>query len=658
MPFTEPRTGTLYGDDVPPPGLWEQFTSYLPGYATERSRVERLRDEGLSRRDVVEGVMTLLSVFPGRPAFRSSITGGGSRWNPRMNPNSSRDLVTTHGPAIETGDTLHRFTRGELFPSNTNTPPRPALSVVEGGASRIPEASIPSTLENIRDMVQRNNLAIVRERRTRDGTLYLSVVDPQQPRLPGRYDPVIRVPLDGHAGFFRNREEAAVLFDTGNRPMTAPRRDGRPSEASEPHPLISRDEAGRPYSDLHVLEDAVLRRLRPSPEAPPGQPSQPQGAGSGHNQYRLLSTAAPAAVVGAAAFSQPELEAAAPSRGPITGALPPRRNQSWIPWVENYEPKVQVALGDEDGGDPGPHTVSPEHIIIPPPSPDTPAHITGLLAAFREMESSGALLSRGMGGSNRVTAPPLPPLPGMPPEPSRETYDLDNRPTSEGMQGRMDLGGPGRTAVPRGSAAEPALFGGERSETADRAALTEARELATTGADPQSIWETTGWFRRPDGRWINEINDENAVVNLPRNTSGPVGLAVILQHSELYAAYPALRNIRVEFSLPLVGRMIGAAASYRNGVISLSPALLNNPAQLRSALLHEVQHSIQDREGDLSIIQNLMTSYDNNPRENEAYEVEARARQNREYNRRYPPFTTHEQYVDHLRRSGVLDLGR
>ncbi|MCD7799560.1 MAG: hypothetical protein LUG84_09215, partial [Akkermansiaceae bacterium] len=73
-------------------------------------------------------------------------------------------------------------------------------------------------------------------------------------------------------------------------------------------------------------------------------------------------------------------------------------------------------------------------------------------------------------------------------------------------------------------------------------------------------------------------------------------LGDILDYPELFDAYPELKEMRVyaEFSLSRGG-------SYKKGIgqeaIYINELLLNRPDELRSVLLHEIQHAIQDIEG-------------------------------------------------------------
>ena len=50
-------------------------------------------------------------------------------------------------------------------------------------------------------------------------------------------------------------------------------------------------------------------------------------------------------------------------------------------------------------------------------------------------------------------------------------------------------------------------FAGQNAETADVAALDEAKRLLKDGADSETVRQETGWFQGMDGKWRFEIDD-------------------------------------------------------------------------------------------------------------------------------------------------------
>lgn len=162
----------------------------------------------------------------------------------------------------------------------------------------------------------------------------------------------------------------------------------------------------------------------------------------------------------------------------------------------------------------------------------------------------------------------------------RTTGQYDPAPMVNLLQ-MMSLGGMG--------AAEPGMagiFGGQLAKTANLAKLEEAKNLAARGFDRGLIWKQTGWFQGAEGRWRFEIPDTNATMSYP----GMRDLAAedLMEHPELYKAYPRLRNVL--FSSRLSPGSEGTQWSqYEIG-------LSKDAAKTTSVPLHEMQHVIQDIE--------------------------------------------------------------
>lgn len=200
-------------------------------------------------------------------------------------------------------------------------------------------------------------------------------------------------------------------------------------------------------------------------------------------------------------------------------------------------------------------------------------------------------------------------------------------------------------------------FAGEGSETADKHSLLNARKMLANGEDAEYVRKTTGWFKGVDGKFRYEISDRDATVNtesikkarqdeidwvklniddyntrmsdlVQRHDAKEIddkdfreqydslmnrkleevdnlkyyetkGYAArlhdILDHEKLYAAYPSLRNVRVEFR-PHAGSIMGTYSDARNE-ISLDLTLLYSKGDdLKETLMHEIQHFIQHKE--------------------------------------------------------------
>lgn len=193
--------------------------------------------------------------------------------------------------------------------------------------------------------------------------------------------------------------------------------------------------------------------------------------------------------------------------------------------------------------------------------------------------------------------------------------------------------------VAKGAAiAAPALAGifvGKGSKTWDVIAATKAKELEAAKVDPKIIWQQTGTWKGPDGKWRQEIDDSAAnlqdmagllaskryvadkerqqildsvkasgnkptaeqidrVNYLNRQLSstsygGTVGN--VLDYPDLYKAIPEAQTTKINrIEMP-----VGERGSLSNTGINLSTG--PEPLAQKSTLLHELQHLVQNREG-------------------------------------------------------------
>lgn len=129
-----------------------------------------------------------------------------------------------------------------------------------------------------------------------------------------------------------------------------------------------------------------------------------------------------------------------------------------------------------------------------------------------------------------------------------------------------------------GGGVTKAIFGGVMAKTADLGKLEIAQGLAKAGAKAQEIWDKTGWFQGTDSKWRFEISDQGATTKAQGST-----LSEVLDHPQLYAAYPELRQARFTPAPKDTGE-----ASITNGVREVAA-----PVGDTSITLHEVQHHVQ-----------------------------------------------------------------
>lgn len=178
-------------------------------------------------------------------------------------------------------------------------------------------------------------------------------------------------------------------------------------------------------------------------------------------------------------------------------------------------------------------------------------------------------------------------------------------------------------------------FAGPSAQTANRDLLTQAQERVASGEDAEIVRRETGWFVGHDQAWRFELNDSKAslpdhwyqdgeangepvmrmdgflgdhVVDLHPVAAAALGKAStkvtgILNHPELFAAYPQLSTINVILERS-EGYPFAENGVFRRDTVNGQPydsiLVRYNPARGGnglSALLHEAQHAIQKVEG-------------------------------------------------------------
>lgn len=186
------------------------------------------------------------------------------------------------------------------------------------------------------------------------------------------------------------------------------------------------------------------------------------------------------------------------------------------------------------------------------------------------------------------------------------------------------------------------IFIGENAKTWNKTNADKFLKLEQSGVDPVDAWKQTGTFRSPDGKLRQEISDVSAIgrydltpdqlareldltaqltygkpyKDLDRATKNKLqkevndfqsSLKQNLIHPDLYKAYPELANIEstAEFANIPRGRLeqtrvssIGAGNVPVNERIVGERMTSQAPTEeeLKSVLLHETQHAIQNRE--------------------------------------------------------------
>jgi len=84
-------------------------------------------------------------------------------------------------------------------------------------------------------------------------------------------------------------------------------------------------------------------------------------------------------------------------------------------------------------------------------------------------------------------------------------------------------------------------FAGEKALNASANKLSKAKAMLEKGEDEVKIWQSTGWYKDKDGVWKFEIDDNPAKI---KNQNADK-LGDLLEHKELFKAYPELKDINV-----------------------------------------------------------------------------------------------------------------
>lgn len=153
------------------------------------------------------------------------------------------------------------------------------------------------------------------------------------------------------------------------------------------------------------------------------------------------------------------------------------------------------------------------------------------------------------------------------------------------------------------------MFAGEKAIKADIGKLDDAMKLMDNGTSEADVWKKTGWFKGDDGKWRFEIDDSGAKIKTDkltelskyggrkgtysdRDSFGELKLSDIVEHKELFEKYPQLQDVKVQGVIVDDAFDGGRKGSYsvEDNAISVTAKSLED---MKSTLLHEVQHAIQ-----------------------------------------------------------------
>jgi len=140
------------------------------------------------------------------------------------------------------------------------------------------------------------------------------------------------------------------------------------------------------------------------------------------------------------------------------------------------------------------------------------------------------------------------------------------------------------------------IFAGKRGTLHDTdrfRKINEAEDLFAQGKNNREVFNQTGVFKGADGQLRFEIDDRKSKVMDAVPAGTELKLGEYLDHPDLYALYPNLKKTPIKFKnkLDMEGR---GSFSPSSKTITLA---IDDPSKMRSVLMHEVQHAVQDKEG-------------------------------------------------------------
>ncbi|MCK4871066.1 MAG: hypothetical protein KAS93_08155, partial [Gammaproteobacteria bacterium] len=147
-------------------------------------------------------------------------------------------------------------------------------------------------------------------------------------------------------------------------------------------------------------------------------------------------------------------------------------------------------------------------------------------------------------------------------------------------------------------------YAGIKSLTADLPLQEQAEQRVDAGEDPELVRQDTGWFMAKDRMWRYEIDDSQAKfapVNSLKEVDGVYAgtLGDLLDHQELYDAYPESRNVKVILN-PGKSKSGGRASFTTKPVPTIEVYEVSGDTITdgqESSIIHEIQHNIQEIEG-------------------------------------------------------------
>ncbi len=143
-------------------------------------------------------------------------------------------------------------------------------------------------------------------------------------------------------------------------------------------------------------------------------------------------------------------------------------------------------------------------------------------------------------------------------------------------------------------------FAGKRALTANINKRNAAIYLEGQGKSKEEILRKTNWFRGTEGEWRFEISDDNSsIIDIKEGSNK---LPDVMEHEELFAAYPELADIEVVYEDFTQYKGKEGFTKDPIGFVDFDGSLhinskITDKERIRDIILHEVQHVIQVKEG-------------------------------------------------------------
>jgi len=151
------------------------------------------------------------------------------------------------------------------------------------------------------------------------------------------------------------------------------------------------------------------------------------------------------------------------------------------------------------------------------------------------------------------------------------------------------------------------IYGGERAVGANVGLLEKAKKwmhgVRDVGKLGEATRKRTGWFKGMDKKWRFEIDDSKAnftkgftdhVAESYMDIGFDAGVRIgdVIDHPELFNAYPNLKNIPVKLEYNIWKKPSGGSFSPKGIEVRYKDI-----SEVKPVLIHEIQHAVQEIEG-------------------------------------------------------------